>query len=81
MANEDIKSIVDRLQASNLSLSELDIYALLRSLTDSINRCLDEGKEVVIDDFGSFQRRKGQNTTYTHFKPVDRLNERINHKK
>ncbi|NDW09583.1 HU family DNA-binding protein [Dysgonomonas sp. 520] len=78
MVNEDIRDIVERLKSANLMLSELDIYSLLRSLTDSINQCLDDGAEVEIDDFGSFQRRKGKDASYTSFKPVVRLGERIN---
>lgn len=82
MANEEIvKNIFDHLQHNNVLLSQDEVELLLASTTKAINNCLENQEEVEIEDFGNFIRRKTANTSFTNFKPCERLLERIQYRK
>lgn len=82
MANEEIvKNIFDHLQHNNVLLSQDEVELLLASTTKAINNCLENQEEVEIEDFGNFIRRKNTNTSFTNFKPCERLLERIQYRK
>ncbi|MFV0467323.1 MAG: HU family DNA-binding protein [Dysgonomonas sp.] len=82
MANEEIvKNIFDHLQHNNVLLSQDEVELLLASTTKAINNCLENQEEVEIEDFGNFIRRKTTNTSFTNFKPCERLLERIQYRK
>ena len=74
-------------EKSNSGLNELSdetLHQLLNATIDAIDKVLEEGDSVEIDDFGMFSRRKhGANeaTSVSFFRPFDRLNDRINRKK
>lgn len=78
MSSEDIeKRIADRLLADNFPLSQSDIDMLLEATIRSIDNSLNTNGEVEIGDFGVFQRKKSESTSYTSFKPTENLKERI----
>lgn len=62
-------------------LSQEQMENLLKTTVNAIDSILENGDVLEIDDFGIFSRRKNNLASVSFFKPVDRLNERINRKK
>jgi nucleoid DNA-binding protein len=83
MTNEqDLLENIRKRSVSDLKDMSTEQYKeLLGATISAIDKVLETGDSISIDDFGLFSRRKQGGVSVSFFKAAYRLNDRINRKK
>ncbi|MDR1809618.1 MAG: hypothetical protein LBR34_04335 [Prevotella sp.] len=76
-----LKNIREKSISELKGVSVEQYQTLLNATAMTIDKILESGCSVDIDDFGLFSRRKQGNVSVSFFRAADRLNDRINRKK
>ncbi|MDR1809468.1 MAG: HU family DNA-binding protein [Prevotella sp.] len=79
--HELLENIKEKSISELNGLSDAQYRELLNASIRVIDKTLDAGDTIEIDDFGVFSRRKHNAVSVSFFRPAERLNDRINRKK
>lgn len=75
------EEIKQSLESYGIRLSQTEFQQLCTSVFSCMSEILDSGDIIDISNFGSFWRKKGEQSSTTFFKPSEGILERINTQK